>query len=151
MKLKYFSIFLMIWIFSFVIQPIYSEPTETQMHKTKVEVWSKDPSHDMNFPVSVHGGSTIAISAKLSELDENLGSYKPLEWRYLNFYVYRANDDGSNSRLVYQDRQLTGLLICDTVTSLVLGWGDYNVIVTYEGNYEDHLESSSATMKIHAF
>lgn len=137
----------MFLIFSLVIQPIYSE---TPMHKTKVEVWYKDPSHDMNVPVSVHGGSTIAISAKLSELDDDFGSYKPLEWRYLNFYVYRTNDDGSNRNLVYHDRQMTGLLICDAVTSLVLGWGDYNVVVIYEGNSKDHLESSNATMKIHA-
>ncbi len=140
MNTKYLALVLMGLVLS--MQPIFAESGIP----TKVDVWSGNQHHN----ISVPGGSRFVVTANLKKLDTETGNYKPLELRYLNFYLYHSDDAGNNGALVYQERQLTGLLICEYTTSFILGWGDYNFVVTYDGNGRDHLDPSNATLKIHA-
>ena len=141
MKTLYLALFMMSLVMT--LQPISADE---QLKNTMVDVWSGNEHHD----ITVKGGSRIAVTANLKELDTETGNYKPLALRYLNIYLYHADDAGNNGAIMFHDHQLTGFIICDFTTSFILGWGDYNLVASYEGNSRDHLDPSNSTLKIHA-
>jgi hypothetical protein len=132
------------------MQPIFA--VQDGMYNTRVNAWVHNPFEDSKNPIVVHGGSRIVIYAKLGVSDDEGIGFKPSAFRYLNFFVYHANSDGSNGVLFYYKKhELTSLFEGVASTdSIILGWDNYNVLITYEGNEADNLKPSNCTLKIHA-
>ena len=144
MKMKLLPLFLMVMIAVSVAQPIFA--AHPQLEDTKIAGSDGQPLND----ISVHSGDSITLQARLYwycyTIDPN-PKWIPQLCRYLNFYVYKANDNGSNGELVWSDTAITNLFTANANpdTFQLTESGTYNLVVKYEGK----LKNSNASAKIY--
>ena len=123
MKLKLVPLLLMFFLLVSLSQPIFAvRPGDTQIVDLKCQ-----PLEDM----TVKSGDFVKFSAGLDEYvsdDFHQECYWELkQLRYLEFYVYRSNADGTNGDQVYSDVAQTGLF---------LPWASPNAcLLVQKGNY----------------
>lgn len=144
MKAKLLPLVLMILFVVSVAQPIFA--VDPQLEDTKIASTNGQPIKTM----SVHSGDSIELQARLYwywyTIDHEKASWIPQICRYLDFYVYKANPDGTNGDLVWSDSAITNFFTANanpdefTLTEK----GTYHLVVKYEGK----LKHCSATAKI---
>ncbi len=138
MKIRYLALISIVLMLASAVQPIFA--FVPGMQKTSIVDGDLNPFTD----IITYGTEPIHIKAVLLNSDSI-----PLGCRYISFYVFRSNPDGSNGDLVFKDRKLSKL-ISATATSdgFVLSKGVYNLDIVYYGNRKDNLRPYSKTVKI---
>jgi hypothetical protein len=68
--------------------------------------------------------------------------------RWLNFDIYRLNDDGSNGELIFHDRKRTDFFGGPAKTEVKLLPGKYKLVVSYNGNYKYRPASRTVYMYV---
>jgi hypothetical protein len=144
MKAKILPLVLMFMLAVSVAQPIFA--VGPQLEDTKIAGTDGQPLKN----ISVHSGDSIELQARFywywTTVDSGKVSWIPQICRYLEFYVYKANPDGTNGDLVWSDSAITNFFTANanpdefTLTEK----GTYNLVVKYEGK----LKHCSATAKI---
>ncbi len=147
--MKLWPLFLMVLMLFSLAQPIFAD--NPQLEDTKIAMKNGEPLPD----ISVKTGDSIKLQARLyyfwyDNLDENptgIPSWNPQSYRYLDFYVYKSNADGTNGDLVWSDRAMTNFLTANANPDefTLNDKGTYNLLVKYEGK----LKHCSATAKIY--
>ena len=144
MKVKVLPLFLMIIIAFSVAQPIFA--ASPQLEDTKIAAKDGQPIKD----ITATAGSPIELQARLywywTTVDSKKPSWIPQICRYLNFYVYKSNANGTNGDLVWSDKAVTNFFTANAnPDEFTLNQkGKYNLVVTYEGA----LHHSQTTAKI---
>ena len=87
----------------------------------------------------------IPLSARLTRPNH---SPSGLILRWLNFDVYRLNDDGSNGELIFHNRKHTDFYGGPGKTEVKLLPGKYKLVVTYNGNRKYHSASRTVYMYV---
>ena len=144
MKMKILPLFLMaVMVFS-VAQPIFAD--NPQLEDTKIAMKNGEPLKD----ITVNAGTSIELQARLYWLYYTVDDAKPT-WipqicRYLYFYVYKSNADGTNGDLVWSDSAITNFFTANANPDefTLNEKGAYKLVVKYEGS----LKHCSATAKI---
>lgn len=124
------------------LQPIFAEQ---QMDETEIYLHSDAYYHILNHTGDylIFDHESISFEAYLAVNDRDLG------WRWLNFYLYEANNEWENGKLLYYDRKKTGLFGGPIeIKPIKLLPGKYKATFTYEGNIRDHLSPCNTTMNI---
>jgi hypothetical protein len=144
MKAKLLSLVLIIVLAVSITEPIFA--VNPQLEDTKIAGTNGQPLQTM----TVHPGDSIELQARLywywHNVDTMSASWIPQICRYLDFYVYKANPNGTNGDIVWSDSAITNFFTANanpdefTLTEK----GTYNLVVKYEGN----LKHSNATAKI---
>ncbi len=84
-----------------VAQPIFAG--NPQLEDTKIAAKNGQPLSD----ITVNSGDSIELQARLYwywyTVDSANASWIPQICRYLDFYVYKSNADGTNGDLVWSD------------------------------------------------
>jgi hypothetical protein len=107
MKRKFWFCVSLFLVLITVLQPIFAEP---QMDKTGIQIYSDNEDYtitDMGYYM-IFEHDTITFKAWLSLIDGGYWISPLLDWRWLNFYLYKVNGDGSNGKLLFHDREKTG-------------------------------------------
>lgn len=144
MKVKFLSLILIILLAVSVAEPIFA--VVPQLEDTKITGKNGQPLETM----SVHPGDSIELQARLywywRTVDEGKPSWIPQICRYLDFYVYKSNPNGTNGDLVWSDSAITNFFTANanpdefTLTEK----GTYNLVIKHEGK----LKHCNATAKI---
>jgi hypothetical protein len=144
MKVKVLPLFLMVIIAFSVAQPIFA--ASPQLEDTKIAAKDGQPLKD----ITASSGSSIELQARLYwyyiPVDGVNATWIPQICRYLNFYVYKSNANGTNGDLVWSDKAITNFFTANANPDkfILNEKGKYNLVVTYEGN----LCHSQTTAKI---
>jgi len=142
--MKLLSLFLMVLMLFSLAQPIFAH--NPQLEDTKIAMKNGEPLQD----ISVKTGDSIELQARLYwywyTVDSANASWIPQICRYLDFYVYKSNADGTNGDLVWSDRAITNFLTANANPDefTLKDKGTYNLFVKYEGK----LKHCSTTAKI---
>jgi hypothetical protein len=145
MKVKFLPLFLMVIFVVSVAQPIFA--AGPQLEDTKIAGIDGQPLKD----ISVQTGDSITLQARLYwyyyPADATKAMWIPQICRYLDFYVYKANDDGTNGELVWSDNAITNFFTANANpdTFQLNKSGTYNLVVKYEGK----LKHSNASARIY--
>ena len=145
MKMKLLPIFLMVVMVFSVAQPIFAE--NPQLEDTKIAMKNGQSLQD----VRVNAGDSIELQARLYwyyyTVDDSKPTWIPQICRYLDFYVYKANPNGTNGDLVWKDTAITNFFTANANPDefTINEKGTYNLLVKYEGN----LKHCSGTAKIY--
>lgn len=125
-------VFMVLFAFS-LAQPIFA--SNPQLEDTKIAKKHGEPLTD----ITVNAGDEIALQARLYwywyTIDSSKAEWIPQICRYLEFNVYKANDDGTNGDLVWSDTAMTNFFTANanpdefTLTEK----GKYNLVVKYDG------------------
>ena len=144
MKIKLLPLFLMVIMAVSVAQPIFAE--KPQLEDTKIAGADGKPLQD----IIVHPGSPIELQARLywywKTVDQSKAEWIPQICRYIDFYVYKSNADGTNGDLVWKDTAITNFFTANSNPDefTLNEYGNYNLVVKYEGK----LKHCNATAKI---
>ncbi len=145
MKMKLLPLFFMVLMLFSLAQPIFAD--NPQLEDTKIAGTNGQPLQD----ISVKTGDSIELQARLYwywyTVDSANASWIPQICRYLDFYVYKSNADGTNGELVWSDSAITNFFTANAnPDEFTLKEKDtYNLLVKYEGK----LKHCSATAKIY--
>lgn len=145
MKMKLLPLFFMFLIVVSVAQPIFA--SNPQLEDTKIAGTDGKPLKD----ITVSAGSTIELQARLYwywyTVDSENPSWIPQICRYLDFYVYKSNADGTNGDLVWSDTAMTNFFTANANPDefSLTEKGTYNLVVKYEGK----LKYCNGTAKIY--
>ena len=145
MKMKLLSLFLMVLMLFSLGQPIFAH--NPQLEDTKIAMKNGEPLQD----ISVKTGDSIELQARLYwywyTVDSANASWIPQICRYLDFYVYKSNADGTNGDLVWSDSAITNFFTANANPDefTLNEKGTYNLLVKYDGK----LKPCSATAKIY--
>lgn len=145
MKKKLLPLALMVLILISVAQPIFAD--NPQLEDTKIAAKNGQPLQDIN----VHPGDSIELQARLFwyyyTVDSEKACWIPQICRYLDFYVYKSNADGTNGDLVWSDSAMTNFFTANANPDefTLNEKGNYNLLVKYEGS----LKHCNATARIH--
>jgi hypothetical protein len=144
MKTKILPLLLMVMFAFSMAQPIFA--SDPQLEDTKIAAKNGEPLKD----ITVDAGSSIELQARLYWYWYTVNSSKA-EWipqicRYLNFYVYKANADGTNGNLVWSDSAMTNFFTSNANPDkfTLNEKGSYKLVVKYDGK----LKNCNATAKI---
>jgi len=143
--MKLWPLFLMVLMVFSIAQPIFAG--NPQLEDTKIAAKNGQPLPD----ITVNSGDFIELQARLYwywyTVDQVNASWIPQICRYLDFYVYKSNADGTNGDLVWSDSAITNFFTANANPDefTLKEKGTYNLLVKYEGK----LKHSSATAKIH--
>lgn len=143
--MKLLSLFLMVLMLFSLAQPIFAH--NPQLEDTKIAMKNGEPLQD----ISVKTGDSIELQARLYwywyTVDAAKASWIPQICRYLDFYVYKSNADGTNGDLVWSDRAITNFFTANANPDefKLNEKGTYNLLVKYDGK----LKPCSATAKIY--
>jgi hypothetical protein len=147
MKLKILPLLLMFMFVLSSVQPITANP---EIGDTKIEGIDGNPLKD----VIVQTGTPINLHARLclykywdNFLPVGAATWNPTIFRYLDFYVYHANPDGTNGNIFWSTTAITSLYTANANPGelIINHRGNYNLVVKYEGN----LKHCNATAKIY--
>ena len=145
MKMKLWPLFLMaVMVLSFA-QPIFAD--NPQLEDTKIAMKNGHPIQD----ITVSSGDSIELQARLYwywyTIDSAKASWIPQICRYIDFYVYKSNADGTNGDLVWSDTAMTNFFTANANPDefTLNEKGTYNLLVKYDGK----LKPCSATAKIY--
>lgn len=145
MKMKLLPLFLMVLMVFSIAQPIFAG--NPQLEDTKIAAKNGQPLPD----ITVNSGDSIELQARLYwywyTVDQVNASWIPQICRYLDFYVYKSNADGTNGDLVWSDSAMTNFFTANANPDefTLKEKGTYNLLVKYEGK----LKHCSGTAKIH--
>jgi len=145
MKIKILSLFLIVVMVFSAAPPIFAG--NPQLEDTKIAMKNGEPLKNI---ASIEG-DPIKVQARLYwywyTVDQSKAAWLPQICRYLNFYVYRTNADGTNGDLVWSDTAITNFFTANANPDefTLNEKGNYNLIVKYEGK----LKHCNATAKIH--
>lgn len=145
MKIKPWPLFLMVLMVFSIAQPIFAG--NPQLEDTKIAMKNGEPLQD----ISVNSGDSIELQARLYwywyTVDQVNASWIPQICRYLDFYVYKSNADGTNGDLVWSDSAITNFFTANANPDefSLQEKGTYNLLVKYEGK----LKHCSGTAKIY--
>jgi hypothetical protein len=144
MKTKILPLLLMVMFAFSMAQPIFA--SNPKLEDTKIASKNGQPLAD----ITVDAGEPIELQARLYWYWTTVDSSKP-EWipqicRYLDFYVYKANDDGTNGDLVWSDSAMTNFFTANANPDefTLNEKGSYKLFVNYDGK----LKPCNATAKI---
>ncbi len=144
MKMKLLPLFLIVVMVFSAAQPIYAEADDSEI---------TGPNYNPLQDIIINAGTCIQLHAKLLALRWWDTGGSGLIWlnqplRYLNFYVYNANANGTNGDLVWSDGAYTSYFNCiASPNELALNErGNYNLLVTYKGGWS--IKPCNATAKI---
>ena len=147
MKTKIIPLFFLVLIVVSAAQPIFA--SSPHPGDTKITGKNGQPLQD----ITVNTGSSIELQAKLycyyyiyDEMGCTTDWFKEI-CRYLDFYVYKANADGTNGDLVWSDTAITNFFTANANPDefSLTEKGTYNLVVKYGGN----LKHRSGTAKFH--
>lgn len=142
--MKLLPLFLMVLMVFSVAQPIFAH--NPQLEDTKIAMKNGEPLQD----ISVKTGDSIELQARLYwywyTIDSAKASWIPQICRYLDFYVYKSNSDGTNGGLVWSDTAITNFFTANANPDefTLNEKGTYNLLVKYEGK----LKPCNATARI---
>ena len=145
MKMKLLPLFLMALMIFSAVQPIFAD--NPQLEDTKIAMKNGAPLKD----ITVNAGDSIELQARLYwywyTVDAVNATWIPQICRYLNFYVYKSNADGTNGDLVWSDTAITNFFTANANPDefSINEKGTYNLLVKYEGK----LKHCSASAKIY--
>ncbi|MCK9150589.1 hypothetical protein [Methanobacterium alcaliphilum] len=145
MKMKLFPLFLMVILAFSVAQPIFA--ANPQLEDTKIAGKNGAPIND----ITVSPGETIGLQARLYwywyTVDSVNTSWIPQICRYLDFYVYKSNANGTNGELVWSDTAITNFFTANANPDefKLNEKGTYNLVIKYEGK----LKHCQANAKIY--
>ncbi|HSO25484.1 MAG TPA: hypothetical protein VLR54_02565 [Methanobacteriaceae archaeon] len=145
MKMKLLPLFLMVLMVFSIAQPIFAG--NPQLEDTKIAAKNGQPLQD----ITVNSGDSIELQARLYwywyTIDNAKASWIPQICRYLDFYVYKSNADGTNGDLVWSDSAITNFFTANANPDefTLKEKGTYNLLVKYEGK----LKHCSGTAKIY--
>jgi len=145
MKMKLLPLFLMVLMVVSAAQPIFAD--NPQLEDTKISGTNGEPLKD----IRVSTGDSIELQARLYwywyTVDESKATWIPQICRYLDFYVYKSNADGTNGDLVWSDSAITNFFTANANPDefTLNEKGAYNLLVKYEGK----LKHCNATAKIY--
>ena len=145
MKMKLLPLLLMALMIFSAVQPIFAD--NPQLEDTKIAMKNGAPLKD----ITVSAGDSIELQARLYwywyTVDTMNASWIPQICRYLNFYVYKSNADGTNGNLVWSDTAITNFFTANANPDefSLNEKGTYNLLVKYEGK----LKHCSASAKIY--
>ena len=145
MKIKLLPLFLMVLMVFSVAQPIFAG--NPQLEDTKIAMKNGESLQD----ITVNAGQSIELQARLYwywfTVDQVNATWIPQICRYLDFYVYKSNTDGTNGALVWSDTAITNFFTANANPDefTLNEKGTYNLVVKYEGK----LKHCSATAKIY--
>ncbi len=142
--MKLLPLVLMVLMVFSIAQPIFAD--NPQLEDTKIAMKNGQPLPD----ISVNSGDSIELQARLYwyyyTVDSAHASWIPQICRYLDFYVYKSNADGTNGDLVWSDTAITNFFTANANPDefTLKEKGTYNLLVKYEGS----LKHCSATARI---
>jgi hypothetical protein len=145
MKMKLLPLFLMVLMIFSAVQPIFAD--NPQLEDTKIAMKNGALLKDVTASV----GDSIELQARLYwywyTVDAGNAAWIPQICRYLNFYVYKSNADGTNGDLVWSDTAITNFFTANANPDefSLNQKGTYNLLVKYEGK----LKHCSASAKIY--
>lgn len=145
MKIRILPLFMMVLMAFSVAQPIFAG--NPQLEDTKIAMKNGGPLQD----ITVNAGDSIELQARLYwywyTVDQVNAQWIPQICRYLNFYVYKSNADGTNGDLVWSDTAITNFFTANANPDefTLNEKGTYNLLVKYEGK----LKHCSAAAKIY--
>lgn len=145
MKMKLLPLFLMVLMVISVAQPIFAD--KPQLEDTKIAGTDGGSLKD----ITVSSGESIELQARLYwywySVDAVNATWIPQICRYLDFYVYKSNADGTNGDLVWSNTAMTNFFTANANPDefSLTEKGTYNLLVKYEGK----LKHCSATAKIY--
>jgi hypothetical protein len=145
MKMKLLPLFLMVLMVFSIAQPIFAG--NPQLEDTKIAMKNGQPLSD----ITVNSGDSIELQARLYwyyyTVDAAKASWIPQICRYLDFYVYKSNADGTNGDLVWSDSAMTNFFTANANPDefTLKEKGTYNLLVKYEGK----LKHCSGTARIY--
>ncbi len=145
MKMKLLPLFLMVIMAVSIAQPIFAD--NPQLEDTKIAMKNGEPLKD----ITVNAGDSIELQARLYwywySVDSVKATWIPQICRYLDFYVYKSNADGTNGDLVWSDSAITNFFTANANPDefSLTEKGTYNLLVKYEGK----LKHCSGTAKIY--
>ncbi len=143
MRTKVLPLFLMVMFAFSMAQPIFA--SDPQLEDTKIADKYGNPLKD----IVANAGETIELQARLYWLYYTVDDSKPV-WipqvvRYLDFYVYKVNANGTNGDLVWSDTAVTNFFTANAnPDAFTLEKGNYRLFVKYDGS----LKPCNATAKI---
>lgn len=138
---------MVMFIFS-IAQPVFADKPE--IGDTKIE----GPDGKALKDITVQTGTPIKLLARLylykywdNFLPVGDATWNTLIFRYLDFYVYNANPDGTNGKIYWSSRAMTSIYTANAVPDdlIITHKNTYNLVVKYEGN----LKHCNATAKIY--
>jgi hypothetical protein len=143
MRTKVLPLLLMVMFAFSVAQPIFA--ADPQLEDTKIADKFGNPLKDIN----ANAGDTIELQARLYWLyytvDESKPAWIPQVVRYLDFYVYKLNANGTNGDLVWSDTAVTNFFTANAnPDTFTLTKGNYRLFVKYDGS----LKHCNTTAKI---
>jgi hypothetical protein len=145
MKSKLLPLVLMVLMVLSVAQPIFAG--NPQLEDTKIAAKNGQPIQD----ITVSAGDSIELQARLYwywyTIDNAKASWIPQICRYIDFYVYKSNGDGTNGDLVWSDTAMTNFFTANANPDefTLNEKGTYNLLVKYDGK----LKPCSATARIY--
>ncbi len=143
MKTKIIPLLLMVMFAFSVAQPIFA--SDPQLEDTKIADKNGQPLKE----ITADAGKPIELQARLYwywySVDSNKATWIPQICRYLEFYVYKLNVNGTNGDLVWSDSAITNFFTANSnPDEFTLEKGNYRLVVKYEGK----LKHCNATSKI---
>lgn len=113
MKMKLLPLFLMILMAFSIAQPIFA--SNPQLEDTKIAAKNGEALQD----ITIYSGQSIQLQARLywywKTVDQSKAEWIPQICRYLDFYVYKANADGTNGDLVWSDTAMTNFFTANAI------------------------------------
>lgn len=143
MNLKLLS-FIFVFVMLVSLQPLFG--TSDSNNPTKITGADGKSLKD----ITVRAGSPIELHARLYwyflHFTTETFTWIPQTCRYLDFYVYMANQDGTNGDLVWNDTAMTNFFTANANPDefKLTENGTYNLVVKYDGK----LSHCNATAKI---
>lgn|GEM_PF-1135481 len=143
MKLIFLYLILIFVILISLAQPIFAHPS---MGDTKITGANGEPLKNL----TASAGSPIELQARLYwyflPFTTDTFTWIPQTCRYLDFHVYKANPDGTNGDLVWNDTAMTNFFTGNANPNefKLTENGSYNLVVEYCGK----LSHCNATVKI---
>ena len=144
MKMKILPLFLMVLMAFSLAQPIFA--ANPQLEDTKIAMKNGESLKD----ITVNAGDSIELQARLYwywfTVDSKNAQWIPQIFRYLDFYVYKTNADGTNGNLIWSDTAITNFFTANANPDkfTLNEKGSYNLVIKYEGK----LKHCSASAKI---
>jgi len=130
MNSRRYILFLMILISSVSVQPVFA------MHQTLILV-NGDADHYVynntgDYMIFDHQKAIFDIS--LCDLDGIFDHY-PLGWRWLEIYLYKVNNDGSDGLLLSYCKKQTGFNGESIILDFLFSPGEYRLVASYDGGH----------------